>query len=450
MPKLSVVMIVKNEAACLGDCLGSVQAIADELVVADTGSTDGTVAIAEEFGARVFSLPWNDDFAEARNRCLARARGDWLLHLDADEVLDPDGARRIREIVDADGYGADAIEVTLANYCDDIRAWRWVAVDPERPYATEYARGYAGYIAADLLRLFRGGGGFEYREPVHENITESVREKGGRVRHEPVVVHHYGYAPGDDTKKQRYLAIARKKTKQRPDDPKSWHDFAEQVLAFGRADEAEMACRKALELEPRHVAAATTLAGICLNAGRIGEARALFEDLEKRGFTPPHVVMTLGAIAYKEGRTEEASRRLEAVVAAVPRHVMANLYLARTYDLTGRAGDARAVLEELAGSAPGLGEPRDRLEAHRMRTEGEAAYDHGDLRSALESFLRALKLDPEDPLLHNNIGVVQCGLGRLGHARESFQRALRIAHGMDDARQNLAALGGGMGGNGGG
>ena len=104
------------------------------------------------------------------------------------------GARRVRAIVDADGRGpdgtaADAIEVTLANYCDVPRAWRWVAVAPDAPMA----RGAAGYIAVGLLRLFRNGCGYEYREPVHENITESVLESGGRIRSEPVVVHHYGY-----------------------------------------------------------------------------------------------------------------------------------------------------------------------------------------------------------------------------------------------------------------
>ena len=76
MPSLSVVMIVKNEAECLGECLESVRGIADELVIADTGSTDDTVSVAQRFGAVVFEIPWTDDFAEARNRGMARATGD--------------------------------------------------------------------------------------------------------------------------------------------------------------------------------------------------------------------------------------------------------------------------------------------------------------------------------------------------------------------------------------
>ena len=65
MPELSVVMIVKDEAACLGRCLASVRDIADEIVAGDTGSTDATPAIAAGFGARVIRVPWRDDFAWA-------------------------------------------------------------------------------------------------------------------------------------------------------------------------------------------------------------------------------------------------------------------------------------------------------------------------------------------------------------------------------------------------
>ena len=250
-------MIWKNEEHCLGRCLESVRAIADEIVVADTGSTDATVDVARWFGAVVVSVPWEDDFAAARNLGMAAASGDWLLHLDADEVVDPEGARRIRALVDADGAGADAVEVTLANYCNEPRAWRWVRCAPD----DSYAAGFAGYIAAGLLRLFRNGRGFAYREPIHENITESVRERGGVVRVEPILIHHYGYSPEESRrgeKARRYLAIARRKAEACPGDAKAQHDFAEQALACGLEAESEAACRRALEIEADHLAAATT------------------------------------------------------------------------------------------------------------------------------------------------------------------------------------------------
>jgi glycosyltransferase involved in cell wall biosynthesis len=84
-PKLSLALIVKNEARCLARCLHSVQALVDEVVVVDTGSTDDTVSIARQFHAQVSTFPWTDDFSAARNAALERTIGEWILVLDADE-----------------------------------------------------------------------------------------------------------------------------------------------------------------------------------------------------------------------------------------------------------------------------------------------------------------------------------------------------------------------------
>jgi glycosyltransferase involved in cell wall biosynthesis len=90
---LSVVFLVKNERDRLGDALSSVS-FADEVVVADTGSTDDTVEVARHGGARVVSIGW-DGFVASRNRALAEARHDWVLVLDADERVSADLQREI-------------------------------------------------------------------------------------------------------------------------------------------------------------------------------------------------------------------------------------------------------------------------------------------------------------------------------------------------------------------
>ena len=86
-PGVSLCMIVKDEEANLAHCLASVKPIVDEMVVVDTGSTDRTRDIVEFFGARVYDFEWNGDFAEARNFSLSKAKGGWILILDADEVI---------------------------------------------------------------------------------------------------------------------------------------------------------------------------------------------------------------------------------------------------------------------------------------------------------------------------------------------------------------------------
>jgi glycosyltransferase involved in cell wall biosynthesis len=84
---LSLAMIVKNESRCLARCLQSVKGIADEIVIADTGSTDETMSIAREFGAKILNFAWVSDFAAARNFGLDQTAGEWVLVLDADEWL---------------------------------------------------------------------------------------------------------------------------------------------------------------------------------------------------------------------------------------------------------------------------------------------------------------------------------------------------------------------------
>jgi len=439
MASLSVVMIVKNEAGNLAACLKSVHAIAHEIVIGDTGSTDDTKYIARQFNARVFDVPWRDDFALARNAVLAEATGDWLLHLDADEVVDAAGAARIHELLETDGHGADAIEVTLANYCDDPRAWRWTPCAPNDPAA----HGYSGYIKVGLLRLFRNRRGYVYREPVHENVTESVAELGGVVRAEPILIHHYGYTPpqlGAAPKQRLYLEIGRKKTVERPHDSKAWHDYAEQLLACGDAEQSEQACRKALALAPTHLGASMTLANLLLNRGDYSSARELLDGLVAHGPVPSHVLIALGAIALREGRHDKARQVLMNALAEDPESVMASLYLARAYDVAGAYDEAAQVLRRLRARVPNLKEAEDREVAHRLRTEGEALFEQRRAERALQLFADALRRDPDDPLTHNNIGVVTLALGDADRAREYFRRALSLAPGLIPAQENLAAL----------
>lgn len=432
-------MIVKDEEAWLSDCLASVRAIADEIVVADTGSTDSTPEIARRFGAKVHSVPWTDDFADARNRGMAFAKSDWLLHLDADEVLDEGGAGRIRAIVEQDGAGADAIEVTLANYCSESRSWRWVPV----ALGDRMARGHPGYIAVQLVRLFRNHRGVEYREAVHENIAESLRERGLKVRREPVVIHHYGFGArpkGPGPKDYFYLKLNRKKVRDRPTDAKSWQDLGAQLIAVGEFDQGEAACRRALELCPDFIDAAASLANVLLIRNALDEAREALEPFAVGEGASPHMATALAVVHMMQGRIAEARDLLRWVAEAAPAAVIARLYLARVLDLTGDVSGAREQLRHAMSVAPGLTEIRDRLAAHDLREAGEACCIQGDPRAALEKFVQALRLDPEDPLIHNGLGVVLTQMGLLDKAKESFTRALRFAPAFTEARANLQHL----------
>ena len=110
MPKLSAVIMTKNEAAKIARCISSV-AWADEVLVIDSGSTDATKEIAESLGARVIEQPWLG-FSAQRNRGAALARHDWIFYADADEIVTPELAAAIQNVMAGtpdpkDGYAVD-------------------------------------------------------------------------------------------------------------------------------------------------------------------------------------------------------------------------------------------------------------------------------------------------------------------------------------------------------
>ena len=99
MPTVGLSMIVKNESEALRHCLRSAFGIVSQIVIADTGSTDGTADIAREFGATVISVPWENHFANARNSALKLMETEWVLVLDADEELDSEAKAQLSDLL---------------------------------------------------------------------------------------------------------------------------------------------------------------------------------------------------------------------------------------------------------------------------------------------------------------------------------------------------------------
>lgn len=95
---LSICMIVKNEEPVLARCLEGAKRIADELIVVDTGSEDASIDIARRFTDKVYEHPWQNSFCEARNYSISLASGDYVMWLDADEVIDEENAKRILQL----------------------------------------------------------------------------------------------------------------------------------------------------------------------------------------------------------------------------------------------------------------------------------------------------------------------------------------------------------------
>jgi len=139
--KLSVILIVRDEAHCLERCLRSVGAIADEIVVLDSGSTDGTVQIARSFGAQVESTDW-PGYGAQKNRALDRARGEWVLSIDADEHATPELAASIRAAVESPERTVNGYFIRfLATWCGKpVRFGDWGRKRHLRLFRRTFAR----------------------------------------------------------------------------------------------------------------------------------------------------------------------------------------------------------------------------------------------------------------------------------------------------------------------
>src|SRR6266568_212803 len=95
---ISLCLMARNEETKLAACLQSAADLADETIIVDTGSSDGTLELASKLGAGVFEFPWCDDFAAARNECIRHATGDFIFWMDADERIDEVNRQKLRSL----------------------------------------------------------------------------------------------------------------------------------------------------------------------------------------------------------------------------------------------------------------------------------------------------------------------------------------------------------------
>ena len=175
---ISLCMITRDEERFLARCLSSVQAIVDEIIVADTGSVDRTKQIALSFGAKVYEFEWRDDFASARNFAISKAAGSWLFSLDADEVVAGADAMALKDLTTSASSKSVAYSFVTRNYTCDPNLVGWVPNHDE--YCTEQAG--TGWVPSEKIRLFPRQPAIRYEYPVHEMVEPSIMREGIEIR----------------------------------------------------------------------------------------------------------------------------------------------------------------------------------------------------------------------------------------------------------------------------
>ncbi len=158
---LSVAIITKNEEKNLPDCLKSV-AIAAQIVVVDSGSSDATRQIAKDFGCDVFEEPWRGGFGVQKQYAIDQCRQPWILVLDADERIPPETARTIHDLTG--GNRSEATSLVAAGLPAGYSF-------PRKNYFQGRWIRHAGWWPDRLTRLFRRGCGGMSAAAVHEGVV---------------------------------------------------------------------------------------------------------------------------------------------------------------------------------------------------------------------------------------------------------------------------------------
>lgn len=167
-PKLSIFVIVRNEADRLPRTLEAVRSLSDDIVVVDSGSTDGTQDIARTAGARVIDNPW-PGYGKQKRFAEEQCQHDWLLNIDADEVIPPHLADEIRAEL-ANPARADAYRIAIAE----------IFPSEAKPHPMAYN------LAP--VRLYRKSMGRYSPSPVHDRVELSA---GARVARLKGIIHHF-------------------------------------------------------------------------------------------------------------------------------------------------------------------------------------------------------------------------------------------------------------------
>ncbi|MHB8076896.1 glycosyltransferase [Desulfosporosinus fructosivorans] len=194
--RISLTMIVCNEAAHLADCLESVIDKVDEIIIVDTGSTDDTVSIAEHYTSNVYFFPWNNDFSAARNFAIEHVSGDWILALDADEEV----------------HFQDTLSFhSLINTEKDKEAFLLPILNPISDSTGEYNTFY-------VLRLFRNNGNYRYIGKIHEQVSIQDQHNVGLALG-PTIKHKLLPRKTRQQKRNRNLLLLKKAFQEDPQNP---------------------------------------------------------------------------------------------------------------------------------------------------------------------------------------------------------------------------------------
>jgi tetratricopeptide (TPR) repeat protein len=421
------------------------------MVIADTGSKDDTIAIAREFGAQVFSIPWTDDFAAARNLSLAPVKADWVLSLDADEQLDSKAAQQIPLLLKKQNVAG--YQVTIRNYVLSLNDRVWDRPAKPNDSRLPAAQQYPGYVEHQNVRLFRRHPEIHFVGRVHESVGPEILRRGRKLGNASFLIHHFGLAASEETraaKNRFYRDLGRRKILEIPDNAQAHLELGlVEMDNFGNAEEAQKLFERACRLDPgfalawffqgvtlskldRHEAALTCLehaehlgqrtaltaelaADSLYNLGQFQRAAKTYETALRRDPQNPLLESKLGLADLRSGSVAVGLDRLRRAVVSRPHAPEAHERLVLALVWTNRLADAAQAAMQKLQMVPGPG-PGDYLRAASLWAK---LQDWTSANATLESGLCAF---PDHPALRQGLAEARSSL----QPQDSSKPALSI------------------------
>jgi len=494
-PRLSLCMIVRDNAPIIKACLESIRPWVDEIIVVDTGSVDETPEICRSLGAKLFSFPWIDDFSAARNESLRRATGEWIFWMDSDDTIDEKNGRALRLLADSD-HGASVMGYVLQVYCP--------GPDDE-------------LTVVDHVKLVRNHPAIRFEGRIHEQLIGGIRALGGEIGWTDIHVIHSGsdLTPQVKHKKvERDLRLLRKDIEERPGHSFVMFNLGMTYHECEEYGEAVQWLQKSLAASRPHESHVRKIFALLVssltNLGRFDEAQDVCMAGQRQFPSDVELSFRQGILAHKGGRLQEsiaAYRR--ALTRREPRHFSSidpgiksfktrhNLALVLedqgSHDLAEL--EWRKVVDERPNFVPGIrglgkvllarrrfaaaevqldrwslspdmlheqlmlgaelqkqkgqyGEARARLEEGARLFPTDTAirhslcqflYHHGTPEEALRALIDLLELAPEDAVAWYNMGLLHSSQGRHSEAVKAFQQSLRYRPENATTKQALLA-----------
>jgi tetratricopeptide (TPR) repeat protein len=379
---ISLCMIVKNEATKLPACLSSVQGLVDEIIVLDTGSTDDTISIAQQGGAQVTSVEWQNNFAAARNQSLERATGEWILVLDADETLTAAGQELLQQVRSKGAIAGTPMTEILV-----VTLLRLELDTDQTPYS-------------EVSRLFRNRPEIRFHRPYHESVDDDVaallqaEPQWQVVAYPDLALEHTGYALAEIVQRDKFIR-------------------------------AQTIMQAFLDSHPEDAYIANKLGALYCSMGETERGRSLLEKALQSGqadaTTRYELHYHLG-VAYRDIQLPALAldHYCQAIAQPIPEvlKVGAYLNLGSLWQARQQYSQAIATFEKAIAAAPNFALAHYNL--------GLARRNAQDLEGAVTAYEQAIALDPRYAPAYQNLGVALFKQNKLTSSLKAFQQAISL------------------------